>query len=199
MSTRELRRAYAVLGLSPPVTLPVLRSQYKQLVKRWHPDRYQEDPAARKEATEKLRDINVAYRLVEASLVSPLPPDGEPSERQQSDPRRFTSHDYVDEIVGSLNRFNEWSLLPRMSFNRWLSLGAIAIYSIIFSLLLPAYAVNFPGIGSAVGRASLYFVLPLVFIWGSDIESNPGRIIARTIGWALMALPGFVALVWAWG
>ena len=102
-------------------------------------------------------------------------------------------------MVDSINRFNEWSLVPRMSLNRWLSLGAIAAYLMIFSLVLPADAVNFPGIDRAIGRASFYFVLPLVFIWGSDIESNPGRIIARTIGWILTALPALVTLLWVFG
>ena len=48
MNRPELRRAYAVLGLSPPVTLSELKSQYRDLVKQWHPDRFQNDPAAQK-------------------------------------------------------------------------------------------------------------------------------------------------------
>jgi curved DNA-binding protein CbpA len=44
MDARDLRRAYAVLELSPPVTEERLKHQYKALVRRWHPDRYHADP-----------------------------------------------------------------------------------------------------------------------------------------------------------
>ena len=74
MNALDLRHAYAVLGLSPPVTEAALKRRYKSLARRWHPDRYQTDPAGQAEATEKLRDINIAYEIVAASLQNAEPP-----------------------------------------------------------------------------------------------------------------------------
>jgi hypothetical protein len=51
------RRAYALFGLEPPVTLARLKARYKELVKRHHPDANGGDKAAE----EKLKLINVAY------------------------------------------------------------------------------------------------------------------------------------------
>jgi curved DNA-binding protein CbpA len=61
MNASDLRHAYAVLGLSPPLTEAALKRRYKSLARRWHPDRYQADPVGQAEATETLRDINIAY------------------------------------------------------------------------------------------------------------------------------------------
>jgi curved DNA-binding protein CbpA len=70
MDATELRHAYAVLGLSPPVSEPRLKQRYKVLVRRWHPDRFQNDPAGQAEAAVRLRNINIAYEAVLASLAS---------------------------------------------------------------------------------------------------------------------------------
>jgi curved DNA-binding protein CbpA len=48
MDASDLRQAYAVLRLSPPVDEEHLKRHYKTLVKRWHPDRYQAIRSARR-------------------------------------------------------------------------------------------------------------------------------------------------------
>jgi hypothetical protein len=59
----ELARALAVLGLEPPVTRDDLKSRYKNLAKRLHPDANGGDRAAE----DRLKDINLAYATLRRS------------------------------------------------------------------------------------------------------------------------------------
>lgn len=59
MRTPELA-ALAVLDLSPPVTRQTIKSRYKELVKRHHPDAN----GGSKEAEERLKAINRAYETL---------------------------------------------------------------------------------------------------------------------------------------
>jgi len=54
------RRALAALDLPPSVTLQEIKSRYKQLVKRFHPDANGGDKAAE----ERLKGINQAYKYL---------------------------------------------------------------------------------------------------------------------------------------
>ena len=56
-TSAEERRALALLDLPPSVTLQELKSRYKQLVKRFHPDAN----GGSKAAEERLKRINQAY------------------------------------------------------------------------------------------------------------------------------------------
>lgn len=63
-----LERAYAVLEISPLSTAEELRAAYLDLVKIWHPDRYQnETERLRRRAEEKLKEIVDAYELIRGS------------------------------------------------------------------------------------------------------------------------------------
>ena len=53
--------AYEVLNLPPSATKAEVRSAYRALARRWHPDRFQEGPE-RDWANEKMAEINAAYR-----------------------------------------------------------------------------------------------------------------------------------------
>jgi hypothetical protein len=59
----EVTRALAVLGLEPPVTRADLKSRYKALAKRLHPDANGGDRAAE----DRLKDINLAYATLRKS------------------------------------------------------------------------------------------------------------------------------------
>ena len=78
----ELRSAYAVLGLQPGASLQEVKQQFKTLVRRWHPDRFANDPQGKAEANDRLRVINQAYstilqsRFGEASQSRREPPPG---------------------------------------------------------------------------------------------------------------------------
>ena len=53
----ESHHCFTVMEIRPPTTLTQLKSRYKELVKKLHPDVNGGDPAAE----ERLKDINQAY------------------------------------------------------------------------------------------------------------------------------------------
>jgi len=59
---------YRVLDLEPTATQEEIKSQYKQLVRTHHPDRFI-DPAEKAVAEERLKSINEAYRLLSSRAV----------------------------------------------------------------------------------------------------------------------------------
>lgn len=60
----ELREPLATLGLSWPVTMVALKTRYKELAKRHHPDANGGDRAAE----ERLKTINLAYATLRSRL-----------------------------------------------------------------------------------------------------------------------------------
>jgi hypothetical protein len=62
----ELRESLAALGLSWPLTLPMLKARYKELAKRHHPDANGGDRAAE----ERLKTINLAYATLRSRIVA---------------------------------------------------------------------------------------------------------------------------------
>jgi len=50
-----------ILGLEPDASLDEIKEAYRCKIKILHPDRYENDPATQKQATEKLKLINDAY------------------------------------------------------------------------------------------------------------------------------------------
>ena len=66
---QEMREPLAALGLTWPVTLDVLKSRYKELAKRHHPDANNGDRAAE----ERLKVINLAYAAVRGRLAAAPP------------------------------------------------------------------------------------------------------------------------------
>ncbi len=60
----ELREPLATLGLAWPVTLDVVKSRYKELAKRHHPDAN----GGSRDAEERLKTINLAYATVRSRL-----------------------------------------------------------------------------------------------------------------------------------
>lgn len=59
-------RALVVLELRPPITVAIVKTRYKELVKRHHPDANGGDKAAE----ERFKQISEAYRTVMNSLAS---------------------------------------------------------------------------------------------------------------------------------
>ena len=54
---------YEVLGVSPSASQEEIRAAYMKLVKKYHPDRYQ-DSALKEQAEEKMKKINAAYDML---------------------------------------------------------------------------------------------------------------------------------------
>ncbi|MFZ1416524.1 MAG: J domain-containing protein [Defluviicoccus sp.] len=60
----EEERALLILDLRPPVTLAIVKAQYKILVKKYHPDATGGDKAAE----ERFKEISEAYRKIVRAL-----------------------------------------------------------------------------------------------------------------------------------
>lgn len=54
---------YEVLGVSPNDDEETIKKAYRNLVKKYHPDRYANSPMA-EQANEKLKEINLAYDMI---------------------------------------------------------------------------------------------------------------------------------------
>ena len=66
----ELERCFEVLGLDPDASRKEAKRAYRKLVRLWHPDRFFHDPHLKAQADEKLKEINLAYGEVRASLAA---------------------------------------------------------------------------------------------------------------------------------
>lgn len=52
------------LGLHPGASIEEIRQAYRDLVKVWHPDRFENDPRVRAKAEQKLKEITAAYEAL---------------------------------------------------------------------------------------------------------------------------------------
>jgi DnaJ-domain-containing protein 1 len=57
----EETKHYKTLGLPVGTGFDLIKKKYKQLVKKYHPDRHQANPKNHKIALERTRDLNMAY------------------------------------------------------------------------------------------------------------------------------------------
>jgi curved DNA-binding protein CbpA len=64
----EKRDCFSILQVSPGATLREARKAYMRLVKRWHPDRFADNPQLLESAQEKLKIINTAYAEAKAAI-----------------------------------------------------------------------------------------------------------------------------------
>jgi hypothetical protein len=78
-SKNDVRLWLEVLGLAPGASKQELDDAYRDLVKVWHPDRFQNDPTLRLKAQEKLRDLNAAYEGLRRSGIPPREPAPAPA------------------------------------------------------------------------------------------------------------------------
>ena len=55
---------YEVLGVSENATDEEIKAAYRRLVKKYHPDRFANDPEKQAAAREKLKQVNAAYDMI---------------------------------------------------------------------------------------------------------------------------------------
>ena len=189
MDAKDLRHAYAVLELTPPVDKTSLKHQHKILVRRWHPDQFQQDAVGQEEAAIRLRNINIAYEVVLASFEAQESSFvGEPfvGLPQDTTDRGFSlSSEQIDAIVDSMNR-PDTTFSGGYSIQCWLSLGATFAYLVTAYILHARRDEMFMLFG--------YLLLPLMVIWMYGDGSGLAGVIIWILGWLLMALPAFVVL-----
>jgi TPR repeat protein len=96
----EILRCFRVLGVQPGAHGKVVKKAYRDLVKKWHPDQFGDDPTRRNEAEEKLREINIAFErirntpaeeLSRAFSPKPAPRQPEPKQRRPAPDSNPTS------------------------------------------------------------------------------------------------------------
>jgi hypothetical protein len=203
VDANDLRHAYAVLGVNPPITPEHLKHRYKELVTRWHPDRFQSDPKARVEAEIMMRNINIAYGAASAASTSTQsPPDSAASEPVTPLPHRPAERPFsltpeqVDAIVDQINRSNQIFPWPvEMSIERWLSL---AVATACIAALSVAYSVGMLRT-SGMMLALLYLPWPVCLIWKQQAKKDDERDLTRLyrfLGWLLLTVPAIVTLAY---
>jgi DnaJ domain len=204
----DLRRAYAVLGLQPGAPLPEVKQQFKTLVRRWHPDRYANDPQGKVEANDRLRVINHAYSTIlqasfggAASQVrrespsNPVPqdrtssarPNGSPKHNAEESPGERTpppvgpplTREQIDAMIEALRGHRRRrSIREQIKDDPW-------------------------NRGLSLAFVGLYILIDAIQTWrhpwtriaGSRLQpslSGPGPVMASVIGSVLWTLP----LVW---
>ena len=189
----ELRSAYAVLGLEPGVPLQEVKQQFKILVRRWHPDRFTNDPQGRAEANDRLRVINHAYStIVQSSVVDVIPPvRREPSPPNTVAPDKSAAENTPPPVGPPLTRAEIDALIdalrghrPRRSlreqiredpWNRGLSVALVGLYILVDAVQTWSHPWS--------RLAGTRFQSPL---------SGPGPVMASVVGSVLWTVP----LVW---
>ena len=56
-----MKDPYTILGVKPGATDDEIKSAYRALVRKYHPDNYADDNPLKELATEKMQEINEAY------------------------------------------------------------------------------------------------------------------------------------------
>ena len=175
--TDPLSRAYSQLDLPPGAPLELVRKQYKTLVRRWHPDRFADDPQGQREASLRMRAINDAYHLlVRRASPVPDPPPPRPSRaRGQS-----LSREEIDRIVQALGTEGPVDLL--LAALRVVGRAVWIPFAILFLafLGLRLFFALARGEWSAFKTEPGFFLLPvlvsLVFTaWYFDLKSQGRR------------------------
>jgi curved DNA-binding protein CbpA len=68
----DLSQAHAVLQLKPGASALQVGRSYRRLAKTSHPDRHFNDPAAQRRATERMSELNEAYRTIRDAALRRL-------------------------------------------------------------------------------------------------------------------------------
>ena len=73
-----------VLGIDSSATPEDLKKAYRDLVKQWHPDQFQNNSRLQSNAQEKLQEINEAYRQLQPFILKSQKSRSSPSKESKS-------------------------------------------------------------------------------------------------------------------
>lgn len=111
---------YRILGISPGATDEQIKTAYRELAKKYHPDNYVNNPLSDL-AAQKMAEINEAYDMVMASRVRHGPSAGNGGgSSQYADIRRLINSRRIfeaDELLNGVphsSRDAEWHFLKGM-------------------------------------------------------------------------------------
>ncbi len=57
----KIKRFYKILGLQPDAPLKEVKQAYRALLKKWHPDLFQDNPQLQQKAQEVVKKLNEIY------------------------------------------------------------------------------------------------------------------------------------------
>ncbi|BAQ64936.1 DnaJ domain-containing protein [Geminocystis sp. NIES-3709] len=80
-------RYYQILGLNDNATEEEVKKAYRSLAKKWHPDRYINQPEKLEEAEKKFKEIAQAYAVIIDNKNSDKIPDSSGIKRKKTDPK----------------------------------------------------------------------------------------------------------------
>lgn len=86
MNANDLQRCYRTLEVEPSATFADVKRSYRTLVRVWHPDRFAHEPALEQKAQEKLKQINLAFELLELFFADNASNPG-PSQEEAKTPQ----------------------------------------------------------------------------------------------------------------
>jgi hypothetical protein len=122
------------LGLGTHAIPEEIENTYRTLVKVWHPDRFAHDPRLRKDAEEKLKEINGAhdYLLTHPKQEPPRHSERPPIPERQFVPSDFDFEGEETEEVKRILRRREKSRLPGILLKVGFAIGAVAFVAILW-------------------------------------------------------------------
>jgi len=60
----NIRKSYKTLELDYGASLSEVKKGYRDMVRVWHPDRFNQEPGLKQKAEEKLKEVNMAYSVL---------------------------------------------------------------------------------------------------------------------------------------
>jgi len=123
-----------VLGLRSDATTDEIEETYRTLVKVWHPDRFAHDARLRKDAEEKLKEINSShdYLLAHPKQEFRRPAEKPPIPERHSVPSDFDFEGEETEEVRRILRRSKKSNMPGILLKAGFALGAVAFLAILW-------------------------------------------------------------------
>lgn len=197
-------RALFVLGVAPGGSPAEIKTAYRTLVQRWHPDRFANDPVGQADATRRLAAINAAFGTLrdaawmweteaQQGIVSSMPtqPIAPPSGRLTAE--------QVNGLVAAIVRGRSFSQERTDPWKR--AAFFLAAGWVVFVALVSWIGAGDEVFGDSVGRAMApvgaltTVAIPLAMIWF-------GTAIYRALGWMfllffVLALPAFRIFLWS--
>ncbi|HLY16442.1 MAG TPA: J domain-containing protein [Bryobacteraceae bacterium] len=176
---RPFAAHFQALGVSPDATWEQVRQAYKDLVRVWHPDRFQNDPQLRERAQQQLRKVNDAYLALKNSHVF-----GEPEEPAPAPPRSTTVNERPPSPPRPRRRqwrFSAW--VWELPLQRSIMVVAVCLMPLLFAGLL-LNALRVPALDSILDPGSLprpAILMPARFIDPLDSRADSAAMLA---GWA---------------
>lgn len=174
----DLKRACDILGIGVDATPREVRRAYRMQVRRWHPDRFANDPSGQQRAEDLLKEINEAHGFLQAeaagrrcsppmdqrdSRSGPAPPDS------AQPPTGYAHRGQRRSRSGSFSLHAGFPALPIITFfTAWQNIIFMLLVVCTVSVSLQLHGTFFNGAGYLLRMLALPLVFALVcnFVYG---------------------------------